>query len=197
MKFLYILFLKLFSGIKKNYRRLIYFVLPNIFTRAQYSHLSIPTFQQKTRISGIGIIKIGKECGFGFKMGGFWLNGSIEIQARDKNAEIIIGNSVHTNNNIFICALKSIKIGNYTRIGQNVCIMDFEAHSTNPSKRSKIGEIGEVLIEDNVWIGNNVTILKNSKIGQNTIVATGAVVTGCFPKNVIIGGIPAKIIKEL
>ena len=52
-------------------------------------------------------------------------------------------------------------------------------------------------IQDNVWIGNDVTILKNTKIGSNSIVATGAVVAGVFPKNVIIGGIPAKIIRTL
>ena len=52
----------------------------------------------------------------------------------------------------------------HTRIGQNVTIMDFEAHGIDPSKRNKVGEIGEVIIEENVWIGNNVIILKNSKI---------------------------------
>lgn len=197
MKFLYILFLKIFSGIKRNYRRLKYFILPNIFTKANYSYLSFPDFQQRTIISGKGTVMIGEKCGFGYKIGGFWRNGCVEIQPRRKDAKINIGNSVHTNNNIFICALKYISIGDNTRIGQNVCIMDFEAHNTNPLERSKVGEIGTVEIAENVWIGNNVTILKNSKIGKNTIVATGAVVNGSFPENVIIGGIPAKIIKTL
>ena len=197
MKFLYTFILKIFSVIKTNYRRLIYFVLPNIFTKAKYSYTSFPKFQQKTIISGKGIVIIGKKCGFGYKVGGFWRNGCVEIQTRSKESKIIIGDSVNTNNNIFICAHNTISIGDYTRIGQNVCIMDFEAHSTNPQERSKLGEIGSVEIGKNVWIGNNVTILKNSKIGKNTIVATGAVVNGVFPENVIIGGIPAKVIKEL
>lgn len=197
LKFLYILILKILSVIKRNYRRLKYFILPNIFTKATYSYRSFPDFQQKTIISGKGILRIGERCGFGYKIGGFWRNGSIEIQPRRKGATIKIGNSVHTNNNIFICALKYISIGDNTRIGQNVCIMDFEAHNTNPLERSKVGEIGIIEIAENVWIGNNVTILKNSKIGKNSIVATGAVVNGSFPDNVIIGGIPAKIIKTL
>ena len=174
-----------------------YFILPNIFTKAKYSYLSYPDFQQKTLITGKGIITIGKKCGFGYKLGGFWRKGCIEIQTRSKEAKISIGDSVYTNNNIFICALRHISIGDYARIGQNVCIMDFEAHSTNPLERSKVGEIGTVEIEENVWIGNNVTILKNSKIGKNSIIATGAVVSGVFPSNVIIGGIPARVIKEL
>lgn len=187
----------MFSVIIRNYRRLIYFILPNIFTKTKYSYLSFPNFQQKTIISGKGTVVIGEKCGFGYKIGGFWRGGSVEIQPRSENAKIKIGNSVHTNNNIFICAMEDISIGNHTRIGQNVCIMDFEAHGTDPLQRSKVGEIGTVEIAENVWIGNNVTILKNSKIGNNTIIATGAVVNGSFPANVIIGGIPAKIIKEL
>lgn len=43
-------------------------------------------------------------------------------------------------------------------------------------------------------IGNNVTILKNTEIGENSIVAAGPVVTGKFLANVIIGSVPAKII---
>jgi len=192
-----IFLLKLYSLINRNYRRVAYFFLPNIFTKARYSYLSVPNFQQKTIISGYGTVMIGEKCGFGYKLGGFWRNGSIELQARHKEARISIGKSVHTNNNVFICAMCYISVGDYTRIGQNVCIMDFEAHSTNPLERSRVGEIGTIEIAENVWIGNNVTILKNSKIGRNTIVATGAVVSGSFPKNVIIGGVPAKIIKNI
>lgn len=168
-----------------------------MFSGAKCSYISIPIFQQKTIISGKGTVKIGEKCGFGYKTGGFWRNGSIEIQPRYKEAQIIIGNYVHTNNNIFICSLNKIIIGKNTRIGQNVTIMDFEAHNTDPLLRSKIGEIGYVDIGDNVWIGNNVTILKNSSIGENTIIATGAVVRGDFPANKIIGGIPAKVIKSI
>lgn len=54
-----------------------------------------------------------------------------------------------------------------------------------------------MIIGKNVWIGNNVTILKNSEVGDNTIIAAGAVVSGKFPANVIIGGVPAKTIKVL
>ena len=75
--------------------------------------------------------------------------------------------------------------------------MDFEAHGIDSTKRNEIGKVGEVVLGDNIWIGNNVTILKNTKIGANSIVATGAVVSGKFPSNVVIGGIPAKIIKKL
>ena len=75
--------------------------------------------------------------------------------------------------------------------------MDHEAHGISPLERRQLGEIGKVIIGKNVWIGNNVTILKNSEVGENSIVATGAVVAGFFPSNVIIGGVPAKIIRNI
>ncbi len=157
----------------------------------------IPFCEQKTFITGAGTIDIGSNCKFGYKPGGFNRNGSIEFQARYRNAKIKIGNSIFTNNNVFICAANSIQIGDKTLIGQGVVIMDFEAHGIHPDERSNVGEIGSVVIGENVWIGNNVTILKNSVIGKNSIIAAGAVVSGVFAENVIIGGVPAKIIKKL
>jgi acetyltransferase-like isoleucine patch superfamily enzyme len=175
------------------------FIIPNlkrVFSK-KLIYTSIPSCQQKTIITGEGVVYIGKDCNFGFKYGGFHKKGLIEIQPRYENAVIKIGNNVATNNNIFICAAKNIEIGDNTLIGQNVTLMDFEAHGIHPNKRRVIGEIGSIKIGNNVWIGNNVTILKNSEVGDNTIVATGAVVAGKFPSNIIIGGVPAKIIKAI
>ena len=155
-----------------------------------------PVSNQLIHIRGIGKLQIGNSCTFGYKPGGFHHHGMIEFQTRDINANIIIGNNVFTNNNIFICAYDKIEIGDDTLIGQHVTIMDFEAHGLHPDKRRQVGEIGKVIIGKNVWIGNNVTILKNSKIGDNTIIAAGAVVSGIFPANCIIGGLPARIIKD-
>lgn len=175
------------------------YIIPNIrfllSKRVNYS--STLKCVQKTLLTGSGVINIGKNCTFGYKLGGFYRGGSIEIQARYSKSIIRIGNKVATNNNIFICAANYIEIGKNTRIGQNVTIMDFEAHGLLPSTRNRVGKIGKVVIGENVWIGNNVIILKNTNIGKNTIVAAGSVVTGNFPCNVVVGGVPAKIIKSL
>ncbi len=165
--------------------------------RNRIIYKSFPVFQQITLCQGHGIVEIGNNCAFGYKIGGFNRGGSIELQARYQKSLIKLGNNIATNNNIFICAANYIEIGDDTLIGQNVVIMDHEAHGIAPLKRRQLGEIGKVIIGRNVWIGNNVTILKNSEIGENSIVATGAVVAGSFPKNVIIGGVPAKIIRNL
>ena len=136
-----------------------------------------PSFNQHTIVSGQGKLTLGNKCEFGFKLGGRFRNGSIEIQPRYRDSEIVIADHVSTNNNIFICAAKYIEIGSGTLIGEAVTIMDHEAHGLLPEQRNTVGEIGQVRIGKNVWIGNNVLILKNSFIGDNTIVAAGAVVS--------------------
>lgn len=188
LHFYYLIFFKLFN-----------FLIPNLrnISSDKVTYQDMPFCNQFTKISGSGKVEIGKGCVFGYKLGGFYRGGSIEIQPRYKSARIIIGDRVATNNNIFICAANLIEIGSDSLIGQNVTIMDFEAHGLAPDKRRELGEIGSVKLGKNIWIGNNVTILKNSEIGENTIIAAGAVVSGKFPANVIIGGIPAKVIKEL
>lgn len=183
-----------------KYKKLFFnFILPNrlnsLKNRTKFSNL--PMFNQITLVEGQGFVKIGRDCVFGYKLGGFHRYGTIEIQARYHKSKIKIGDNISTNNNVMICAANHIEIGNDTLIGQNVTIIDHEAHAIDPLKRRELGEIGKVTIGTNVWIGNNVTILKNSKIGKNTIIATGAVVSGKFPDDVIIGGVPAKIIRSL
>lgn len=179
--------------------KILNFLLPNLGKRssALLIYRQIPTCQQYTKVTGRGVVEIGAHCVFGYKLGGFYRNGTIEFQARFPNARIQIGNNVATNNNIFICAAKLIEIGDDALIGQNVTIMDFEAHAIEPTQRRTLGEIGTVKLGKNIWIGNNVTILKNTEIGDNAIIAAGAVVRGKFPANVIIGGVPAKVIRDI
>jgi acetyltransferase-like isoleucine patch superfamily enzyme len=175
-------------------------ILPNIFTvftnKVTFTG-NYPVANQKTFITGDGNVVIGKNCAFGYKPGGFHRGGSVELQPRYKSATIIIGDNVATNNNVFFCAANLIEVGDDTLIGQNVTVIDHEAHNIDPLKRRQTGEIGKVIIGKNVWIGNNVTILKNSIIGDNTVIASGAVVSGEFGNNIVIGGVPAKIIKEI
>ena len=194
VKKIFILIYVKFLSVKN---RITNFYIPNIFRLKNVYYKESPSCQQKVIFSGKGKVIIGSKCSFGYKLGGRFKYGVIEIQARTPNAKIDLGNHISTNNNLFICSSNHVIIGNETLIGENVTIMDFEAHGIEPNKRRNIGEIGEVKIGKNVWIGNNVTILKNSEIGDNSIVAAGAIVNKEFPPNVIIGGIPAKIIKSL
>lgn len=140
---------------------------------------------------------LGPDIMFGYKIGGRWKNGYCELQARSENAQIIIGEKTAINNNCsFICNEK-IQIGSNCRIGINCCILDFDGHGLQADKRSDLGYVSPVEIGENVWIGNNVTILAGTTIGKNSVVAAGAVVRGKFGENEVIGGVPAEFIKNI
>lgn len=194
------MFFKLWSNVQDGILQLRNFVFPNcsdILNGNIQFNQKWPKCNQKTVLTGVGKTTIGLNCVFGYKLGGFHRHGIIEFQARYKDSQIILGNNVSTNNNIFFCAANLIEVGDDTLIGQYVTILDHEPHGIDPQKRRELGEVGKVLIGRNVLIGNNVTILKNTEVGDNSIIAAGAVVLGKFPRDVIIGGVPAKIIKKL
>lgn len=173
------------------------FILPNFFSKNIISYCTVPLCNQRLLMTGRGKIEIGGGCSFGYKLGGRFNGGYIEIQPRSKSSLIKIGNSVSCNNNLFICSEGSITIGNNTLIGENVTMLDFDGHGVNSAERHSLGDVGKIIIGENVWIGNDVRILKNTSIGRNSIVATGAVVKGVFPDNVLLGGVPAKVIKNI
>lgn len=175
------------------------FILPNwkALFQKQVQYGKALKCYQATLVNGTGKVIIGDNCSFGSRFGGFYKSACVELQTRTPEAVIEIGNNLSSNNNVFICSAGQIKIGNDCLVGQYVTIMDFEAHGIAPDQRGNMGPIGTVEIKNNVWIGNNVTILKNTIIGNNSIVAVGAVASGHFPDNVIIGGVPARIIKTI
>ena len=88
---------------------------------------------------------------------------------------------------------KGVIIGNNTDIGEYTAIWSLE-HDTQSDSHSCIG--GGTNIGNNCWIAPHVIILPNVTIGNNVVVATGAVVTKDVPDNVVVAGVPAKVIKQ-
>lgn len=87
-----------------------------------------------------------------------------------------------------------IKIGNHVGIASGVQLL---THSLGWSFRHKIPDLqlfGKIVIEDNCNIGVNAIILPDVTIGENSVIAAGAVVTKSIPPNSIVAGVPAKVI---
>lgn len=111
-----------------------------------------------------------------------------------------------------IMAAQSVTIGNDVIISDDVIIMDNNNHPTSMNSRMAMSESGDffgplwkwdkaasspVVIEDNVWIGKRTIILKGVTVGKGSIVAIGAVVTKDVRPGVIVGGNPARELKNL
>jgi maltose O-acetyltransferase len=149
-------------------------------------------------INGKGRVQIGRRNSFGFGMAPMLGNGSILIQARTPDAEIVIGERNISSNNIAIVATKSIVIGNGCQIGDLVAIYDTDFHEINPATRNNsTGECAPVHIGNNVWLGSRVIVLKGVTIGDNSVVAAMSVVTKSLPTNCIAAGVPAKVVKAI
>lgn len=109
-----------------------------------------------------------------------------------KNAIIEIGNNCGFSGTVIGCA-KHIKLGNNVRCGANTMITDSDWHFNDP----RTGEDKPVIIDNNVWLGYGVKVLKGVHIGENSLIGAGSIVTKDIPANVIAAGNPCKIIKEL
>lgn len=113
----------------------------------------------------------------------------------DCGKNISIGKNVFINSGCRFQDHGGITIGDGALIGHNV-VMATLNHDIDPQKRSDMHP-APIFVGDNVWIGANATILAGVTIGDGAIVAAGAVVTKNVPPNVIVGGVPAKIIKRI
>lgn len=114
--------------------------------------------------------------------------------------QLIIGNNTLVNDGSTISVNKEVRIGNDVKIAFGCFIADSNGHPIDPTRRhgSLIPEeVRPVLIEDNVWICSNCTVLKGVTIGKNSVISAGSVVVSDIPPNVVAGGNPAKVIKHI
>jgi len=98
--------------------------------------------------------------------------------------------------NTHIICMEEVNIGEGTLIGNNVVIVDFD-HELNDKKNiHHYGIKKPINIGRFCWIGANSVILKGVTLGDYCVVGAGAIVTKSFPKNSIIAGNPAKLIRK-
>ena len=111
------------------------------------------------------------------------------------------GKNIHIGENVFInsgCKMQDqggIFIGDNVLIGHNATLLTLN-HVEDPEYRADLLP-SPVYIGDNAWLGSNVTVLPGVNIGDGAIVAAGAVVTKDVPKDTIVAGIPAKIMRKV
>lgn len=142
----------------------------------------------------IGNSKIGKEA---------ILTAYDYVAGHSFTPEITIGEDCNIGEFCHITAINSITIGNGVLTGRWVTITDnshgqttFEDLQIPPLKRKPYSK-GPVVIGNNVWIGDKATILPGITIGDGAVIGAGSVVTKDVPAMSIVGGNPAKVIKNM
>jgi acetyltransferase-like isoleucine patch superfamily enzyme len=116
-------------------------------------------------------------------------------------------------NGALIMAEEHVEIGSYCLISWNVGIADSDFHPLDPAERKQDAlalapfyadrparpriRTAPVRICDNVWIGMGAVILKGVTIGENSVVAAGAIVTKSVEPNCVVAGNPATVVKHL
>ena len=115
----------------------------------------------------------------------------------DYGKNIYIGNGTIINCNVTILDTNRVEIGENVFIAPGV-VISAATHPLDAQRRtSRHFQSHPIVIKDCAWIGANATILTGVTIGKNAVVAAGAVVTKDVPDDCLVGGVPAKVIKEI
>ena len=115
----------------------------------------------------------------------------------DNGKNIHVGDHFLANYNVTILDIGPVRIGNDVMIGPGTVITTVNHPMSPKGRRAHLGIMRPVTIGNDVWIGCNCTILPGVTIGNNVVVAAGAVVTKDVPDNSLVGGVPAKVIRTL
>lgn len=146
-----------------------------------------------------GLIHIGDYC---------IIIGKLESQS---NGKITIGDYTAIHEHSIVGSVERVDIGSYVMISNHVHIYDNNNHPVDPDERRNICLQGHysdaskwkhavsapIVIEDDVWIGEYVTILKGVTVGKGSVIASHSVVTKDVPPYTIAAGNPARIVKEI
>jgi len=108
-----------------------------------------------------------------------------------------LGHKFYANYDLIILDVCEVRIGDNCMIGPRVSLFT-ATHPTDAATRVSGLEFGKpISIGNNVWIGGHSVINPGVSIGDNVVVASGSVVTKSFGSNLLIGGVPAKVIRSL
>ena len=147
-------------------------------------------------ISGALDISFGNNCR---------LSGQTTFSGRTcskKLPTLTVGHNVDIGWMTTIAVGSRVVIGNNVRIAGRALLAGYPGHPLYASARAaglpdNDNQVGDIVLEDDVWLATGVSVMAGVHIGRGTIVAAGSVVTKDLPANVLAGGIPARVIHSL
>lgn len=129
---------------------------------------------------------------------GAYLRGA-ELYVEDNNCTIEIGAHTYIGHHSHLACTEdgsTLKVGGNCMISSYVQVRTGDSHSILDMEGKRINPAADVTIGDHCWLGEGCHIMKGVTLGQDSIVSTGAIVTKSAGPNVLLGGVPAKILKE-
>jgi acetyltransferase-like isoleucine patch superfamily enzyme len=114
----------------------------------------------------------------------------------DIRGRITIGDNVLVMNGVRISSAASITIGDGCMLANHCYLTDADWHDIH-DRTSAPGRRAPIVLERGAWIGDSAIVCKGVRVGENSIVGAGAVVTKDVPSNVVVAGNPARVVKKL
>jgi acetyltransferase-like isoleucine patch superfamily enzyme len=158
------------------------------FGKQGYSLRESPWIKGKVYINNSGTVHMGKRVRI---IGKPWAT-QFTVE---KGAVLEIGDNTFINAGVGIAACQRVTIGDHVKIGPRTSILDSTYHQLDINDGEDLCK--PIIIQNNVWIGTRCTILPGVMIGKNSVVAAGSLVNRDVPENVLVAGVPAKMIREL
>jgi acetyltransferase-like isoleucine patch superfamily enzyme len=134
------------------------------------------------RLSPSGTVVVGP---------GVLLAHGVRLHLRDAGARLEIGDGTFLNYRTEVIAHERVTIGRGCLFAWDVQVMDSDSHRVDGAPHT-----APVTIGDRVWVGCRATVLKGVTVGEGAVVAAGSVVTGDVPPRALVGGNPARVLRE-
>jgi maltose O-acetyltransferase len=159
-----------------------------------------PNLLQPLQCVGFGTIVFSHEVRIGVFLSASFFSSYAYLEARNPSSKISIGDNTWINNG-FVAVLEhtSITIGRRVLIGTDVEIFDSDFHGMRIEERgsSRPDWAKPVIIEDDVFIGSNVRILKGVTTGRGSVIANSPLVICDIPRGLVTSGNPARVIRMI
>lgn len=116
--------------------------------------------------------------------------------------ELEVGRNVDIGWQTTIAVGRRVVIGDNVRIAGRAFLAGYPGHPLEPDARAAglpdtEDQVGDIVLEDDVWLATGVTVSAGVRIGRGTVVAAGSVVTRDLPPGVLAGGVPARVIRPV
>jgi acetyltransferase-like isoleucine patch superfamily enzyme len=122
--------------------------------------------------------------------------------AGDLTPRLVVGSNVDIGWQTTVAVGRTVRLGDNVRIAGRAFLAGYPGHPLDPEDRAAglpdtEDQVGDIVLEDGVWLATGVTVSAGVRIGRGAVVAAGSVVTSDIPPGVLAAGVPARVIRPL